>query len=58
LLQVIQATHGWSMTKIMWRVNWQTIQLMLADQPRYVKTKKKTTEEEFLEYIGANNVKP
>jgi len=39
----------------MWRVNWQTIQLMLADQPRYVKAKKKTTEEEFLEYIGANN---
>jgi len=58
LLQVIQATHGWSMTKIMWQVNWQTIQLMLADQPRYVKMKKKTTEEEFLEYIGANNVKP
>jgi len=46
------------MTKIMWQVNWQTIQLMLADQPRYVKMKKKTTEEEFLEYIGANNVKP
>jgi len=42
------------MNKIMWRVNWQTIQLMLADQPRYVTKKKKTTEEEFLEYIGAN----
>ena len=38
----------------MWQVNWQTIQLMLADQPRYVKTKRKTTEEEFLEYIRAD----
>jgi len=54
LLQVVAATNGWSMHKIMWGVNWQTIQLMLVDQPRYVKKKKKTTEEEFLEYIGAD----
>jgi hypothetical protein len=41
------------MKKIMWGVNWQTIQLMLSDQPRYVKKKKKTTEEEFLAHLGA-----
>jgi len=46
------------MKKIMWGVSWQALQLMLADQPRYVKIKKKTTEEEFLDYIGAKNVKP
>ena len=47
------------MKTIMWRVNWQTIQLMLVDQPRYVKAKKKTTEEEFLNYISVNkNGKP
>lgn len=62
LWQVAQAT-GWSVDYMLWGVNWETLSLMLADAPRYVKakadergkksgaarTKKKRTAEEILE---------
>lgn len=38
LWQVAQAT-GWSVDYILWGVNWETLALMLADAPRYVKVK-------------------
>lgn len=64
LWQVAQAT-GWSVDYMLWGVNWETLALMLADAPRYVKVKaegrgdggkkgigtrtKKRTAEEILE---------
>ena len=60
LWQVAQAT-GWSVDYMLWSVNWETLSMMLADAPRYVKvrgegkkpgapgTKKKRTAEEILE---------
>lgn len=35
--QIIDAT-GWSIDYIMWRINYQTLRMMLADAPRYVTT--------------------
>lgn len=40
LWQVAQAT-GWSVDYMLWGVNWETLVLMLADAPRYVKVKGK-----------------
>lgn len=33
----IAAATGWSVRRILWRVNYQALRLMLADAPRYVK---------------------
>ncbi len=47
--QIASAT-GWSVHYILWKVNYQTLSLMLADAPRYVtaaEPKKQTTEEFF-----------
>lgn len=44
--QVASAT-GWSVKHILWKINYQTLVMMAADQPRYVEaetTKKKTSE--------------
>ena len=38
LWQVAQAT-GWSLDYMLWKLNWETLVLMLADAPRYVKAK-------------------
>lgn len=38
LWQLAQAT-GWSVDYMLWGVNWETLSLMLADAPRYVKAK-------------------
>lgn len=38
LWQVAQAT-GWSVDYLLWKVNWETLVLMLADAPRYVKAR-------------------
>ena len=39
LWQVAQAT-GWSVDYILWGLNWETLVLMLADAPRYMKVEK------------------
>lgn len=43
LWQVSQAT-GWSVDYLLWKVNWETLVLMLADAPRYVKAKQGTKD--------------
>ena len=40
LWQVVQAT-GWSLDYVLWGVNWETLVMMLADAPRYVKEKRR-----------------
>ncbi len=35
----IAAATGWSVRHILWGVNYQTLRIMLADAPRYVKEK-------------------
>ena len=35
----IAAATGWSVRYILWGVNYQTLRMMLADAPRYVKKK-------------------
>lgn len=37
----IAAATGWSVRYILWSVNHQTLRMMLADAPRYVKKKEK-----------------
>lgn len=37
----IAAATGWSVRYILWGVNYQTLRMMLADAPRYVKKKEK-----------------
>lgn len=37
----IAAATGWSVRHILWGVNYQTLRMMLADAPRYVKKKEK-----------------
>lgn len=37
----IAAATGWSVRYILWSVNYQTLRMMLADAPRYVKKKEK-----------------
>ncbi|MDE5706912.1 MAG: hypothetical protein K2H69_01885 [Alistipes sp.] len=37
----IAAATGWSVRYILWGVNCQTLRMMLADAPRYVKKKEK-----------------
>lgn len=37
----IAAATGWSIRYILWGVNYQTLRMMLADAPRYVKKKEK-----------------
>ena len=39
LWQVVQAT-GWSLDYVLWGVNWETLVMMLADAPRYIKVKR------------------
>lgn len=39
LWQVAQAT-GWSVDYMLWGLNWETLVLMLADAPRYMKVEK------------------
>lgn len=34
--QIASAT-GWSVHYILWKINYQTLRIMLADAPRYVK---------------------
>lgn len=41
----IAAATGWSVRYILWGVNYQTLRMMLADAPRYVK--KKRSRERF-----------
>jgi len=36
----IAAATGWSVRYILWGVNYQTLRMMLADAPRYVKKRK------------------
>ncbi|MFR0774079.1 MAG: hypothetical protein ACLSH3_09915 [Alistipes finegoldii] len=36
----IAAATGWSVRYILWGVNYQTLRMMLADAPRYVKKKR------------------
>lgn len=35
LFQIVSAT-GWTMHRILWRVDYLTLRLMLMDQPRYI----------------------
>jgi DUF1365 family protein len=53
-LQIVQATKGWSMHKVMWGISWQALQLLVADLPKYVKNEKKraSNEEEFLRFLA------
>lgn len=37
----IAAATGWSVRHILWGVNCQTLRMMLADAPRYVRKKQK-----------------
>ncbi len=37
----IAAATGWSVRYILWSVNYQTLRMMLADAPRYIKKKEK-----------------
>ena len=37
----IAAATGWPIRYILWSVNYQTLRMMLADAPRYVKKKEK-----------------
>lgn len=47
LWQVASST-GWSLRYILWRVNYQTLVMMAADQPRYIdaETVKKRTNKQ------------
>jgi DUF1365 family protein len=53
ILQIVQATKGWSLHKVMWGISWQALQLMVADLPKYVKKEKRASnEEEFLKFLS------
>lgn len=54
ILQIVQATKGWSLHKVMWGISWQALQLMVADLPKYVKNKKQhaSNEEAFLRFLS------
>lgn len=45
----IAAATGWSVRYILWGVNYQTLRVMLADAPRYVKKKEKRTLSGFVQ---------
>ena len=51
--QIASAT-GWSVDYILNKVNYQTLIMMLADAPRYVRRKKeeKSAEEEANDIVG------
>ena len=45
----IAAATGWSVRYILWGVNYQALRMMLADAPRYVKKKKRSTLSGFIQ---------
>jgi hypothetical protein len=56
----ISCATGWSVNYVLWRVNYPTLLMMMADAPRYIKVKddvqkpnghRKRTSEEILEFF-------